>query len=775
MAKRKAETDKVKLTVVIGTLNRPRVASLLIKQLLKESQKIPLEVLVFDQSNNENFQKIKSSFPKLDSWHLFHLDKPNTCRYLNLGWQKAKADIVLYLDDDVELTPETLGAHLDNYTNPRVNGVAGRVINDGEVIKDTDKVGKVAFSGAIFSKNFSSLRAKFVDFPYGCNMSFRRKVLKKLNGFDAKLKPPIYSYNEVDLGIRLNKLYPRSLWFEPKALVLHHQHPRGGTRTYSKLQAEKSSQVNYGYTLAKNFNWLENIIAGLRRLPFQLVREPQFIPDIVWGFIRGKKKTDYLQPLIWFLIISLGIFFRFFKLGEYFTFNFDEEYQALLAYEQVKNPHLIWIGVSASNISYYLGPGFTYLNALLFFISKDPLILGLFGSVFGLVTALSLFSISHRFFGTRTAYFAFALYCASFFLSVYDRRFWNPTPIMFMSLWLFYALMRLKSNSRYLVLLFFLMASALHVHLSLLAFWPVCLAIIYVNRHSLKLKDWLLSATTWFAVTLPLLIFDFVHNFDNFLMPVRYLAKLLRFEQNINLRYSFGQLANTLSRLWYIHPGASLPDELQLGIHGHLTTTVWPLVFLSALILLLVAILAFRYPRYRILSLILFSFLTVYLFYPGGVAPYFLLGFLVLFVLSVAIVLARLPLAISLSIMIVYLAVNLQAFLTLNQQPYGLKVRRQLVEKVSSVVGTRSFYLETRTRDKRKYHSSGGWRYLFKAYATTPAASHADDFFGWIYPDEISSIEPELRVIVSEYPTRVSKPLLAKFNSGVYYAYVVKN
>jgi len=84
--------------------------------------------------------------------------------------------------------------------------------------------------------------------------------------------------------------------------------------------------------------------------------------------------------------------------------------------------------------------------------------------------------------------------------------------------------------------------------------------------------------------------------------------------------------------------------------------------------------------------------------------------------------------------------------------------------------------LTTLSPDKRQYHSSGGWRYLFKAYGKTPDASYADKYFGWIYSDEIKSNQPKLNVIISEYkPDKLPGKPIVSFQSGVYYGYVIKN
>jgi GT2 family glycosyltransferase len=280
---------RAEITVVIGTLNRPHVVATLLTQLLVAAKTIQLEVIVVDQSTPENWQQLQREFPQLPNFTLIHFDTPNTCKYLNYGWQHAKAPIVLYLDDDVELTDGTLQAHINAYTNPAIQAVAGRVINDGEQTTTDSRVGQILWNGAVITKNFSYEKETYVAFPYGCNMSFRKDVLKEIGGFDERLSPPIYAYNEVDLGYRISKGRENSILFVPQALVYHHQHKRGGTRNDFDMKAViKSNNYNYGYFIGKNFSPLENMIWLLRRLPYQILKDPGAIPAIISGYLSSQ-------------------------------------------------------------------------------------------------------------------------------------------------------------------------------------------------------------------------------------------------------------------------------------------------------------------------------------------------------------------------------------------------------------------------------------------------------------------------------------------------------
>ena len=282
-----------KITIVIGTLNRPKIVLRLLNEIVKYANFERVEVLVVDQSSKSNYQILQTKFPKNKNVLLFHFDKPNTCKYLNFGWKNARAPIVLYLDDDVSITKDTIGGHIDGYKEATTMGIAGRVINTSEEQTDNSTVGKILWYGAQFIKNFSSEKKVCVDFPYGCNMSFRKVVLERIGGFDENLLPPIYAYNEIDIGYRINKKWKNSIIFEPQALVYHLQSKQGGTRNnFAEKEIFNSTQFNYGYFLGKNYSWFQNILCFLRRLPYQLIRENSSIPHIIKGFNYGKQNKS---------------------------------------------------------------------------------------------------------------------------------------------------------------------------------------------------------------------------------------------------------------------------------------------------------------------------------------------------------------------------------------------------------------------------------------------------------------------------------------------------
>ena len=491
------------------------------------------------------------------------------------------------------------------------------------------------------------------------------------------------------------------------------------------------------------------------------------------------EKKHNLTFILGILIVGFLIFIRFYKAASFFSFNFDEEYQAHLAYEQIKDFHPIWIGVSASNIGFYLGPGFTYLNALLFKLtSGDPVSLAYFAPLMGVLTGLSLYFISKEIFSKKIAFLAMVFYLGSSLMNFLDRRFWNPLPIPFITIWLFYFLWKAQKDTRYFIGVSFLMAASLHVHMSLLVFWPVVLFYVILNFKKIPLKTWIISVITYLIIISPLIVFDFVHNFDNILTPIRYIQNKNIEHQKVTsatINSHWNVWLSSLSRYMYIAPHADLQNEQCLGQHCAITPGIPWLALPSFLALGVLIWAAMKDQKKRYLFFIIVFSMIFFVFYPGYSAEYYLLNFFVLFPIVLALLFELLPTILLTPIIAVFIILNSLTIINSTQGKYGLTVRKVTIKKVMNFIGDKPYELETYGKDPRKYHAYGGWRYLFRIYGKIPAKAFADEFFGWIYQNELTEKKPYYRVVVSDdikYQSK-TKPAL-QFKGGVYYFYVFK-
>jgi len=222
--------------------------------------------------------------------------------------------------------------------------------------------------------------------------------------------------------------------------------------------------------------------------------------------MKFKKYINFSNFLL-FLLVGILIFSRFYQIEKFFYFGVDEEYQALLAWSQIKNFHITWIGVSASNIGYYLGPGLTYLGAILLWLSRgNPIIsFAYFASFIGIATALSLYFITLKLYNFKTALISLFLYTFSPFAFYYDRRYW-PIAIPLIALWLFYSLIQSFKNSRWLFLTAFLIGISYHIHITLWLFWPLIFftfGVLYFNK-KINISFIIYSIFIFIFTTLPL-------------------------------------------------------------------------------------------------------------------------------------------------------------------------------------------------------------------------------------------------------------------------------
>jgi len=254
---KKTKSNQLNISIVIPTYNRSDLAINLAQQIRQLYTK-KYQIIIVDQENhNQPDEKIIKEL----NIEYFNLPNANTSLAKNKGIETAQGDIVVFFDDDVEITNITLTSHLKAYKDPNVVGVAGRVINDGEVIPSKSQVetGISNYMATKFVYKFWSTKKQIVDFVYGCNMSFRKKILDSVGGFDIEF-PKIFE--EVDLSMRVKKM--GEIIFEPEALVYHHKAKSGGIR---KDEEQKANLIykNYGHFIAKHVPFPFSVITILIR------------------------------------------------------------------------------------------------------------------------------------------------------------------------------------------------------------------------------------------------------------------------------------------------------------------------------------------------------------------------------------------------------------------------------------------------------------------------------------------------------------------------------
>lgn len=240
----------MRLSVVIPTLNRAEALRRTLHDHLQQHAD-NVEVIVVDGSTQANteLESLAQQDPRLI---YLHVENRGTCFSRNTGVQKARGEIIVFTDDDVQIDdPNFLQHHLDQYADPTIGGVGGRVRDLNHVLnkEQTGPVCTVTPTGQIFGRADAD-QQQDINAPRGANMSFRKTVIEQVGGFDEAFRGNAMR-EETDFSWRVVKAGWRIV-FEPSAHLVHVGATSGGSRTENRLQWYRDFFFNESYFFLKH-------------------------------------------------------------------------------------------------------------------------------------------------------------------------------------------------------------------------------------------------------------------------------------------------------------------------------------------------------------------------------------------------------------------------------------------------------------------------------------------------------------------------------------------
>ncbi len=221
----KSEDKQARVSILIPTINRYPYLRTLLTQ-IRDQTVTPLEILVIDQTPEPGRDlNIAQEFSDLPlRW--FNLDQAGQCSSRNFGLQYSTGDYILFIDDDDEIPPDLIEAHLNCLSEYHCNVSCGVAIETG--------VGSLP-------PDFTFIRTSDV-FPTN-NTMINRKVLYISGMFDLA-----YDHGQRadhDLGMRIY-LAGEKMVLNPEIKVIHHHAPSGGLREHkARVITYASSRQSY--------------------------------------------------------------------------------------------------------------------------------------------------------------------------------------------------------------------------------------------------------------------------------------------------------------------------------------------------------------------------------------------------------------------------------------------------------------------------------------------------------------------------------------------------
>jgi FkbM family methyltransferase len=219
--------------------------------LTKQSDK-EFEVIIIDGGSTDATKRVASEFEDRLSIRFFVFEEKELAKVRDLGWRKARGELVSWIDDDVVVSPDWAKSIIEIFKDSQIGGVSGPTIIPPKILKQRDifffynkggfnkwlgviwnkvflengmyQVGRVFRSGAWSpGSNFQSclkLNGLIdVDYLEACNMTVRRDLVKRVGGFDFDYRG-VAEWCELDLAQKVKALGYR-LIFSTKVRVDH--------------------------------------------------------------------------------------------------------------------------------------------------------------------------------------------------------------------------------------------------------------------------------------------------------------------------------------------------------------------------------------------------------------------------------------------------------------------------------------------------------------------------------------------------------------------------
>lgn len=220
------------VTVAIPTYKREEVLLSTLRQLLALDYSAH-EILVMDQTENHQKQTEKelASLDKKGLIRWCKLSEPSITKAMNFALIEATSEIVLFVDDDVDVTSPLIREHASEYLEENVKAVAGQVIQSWEHALDEDESAFIpGHENDPDCFMFNSAKRVFVKRFIGCNVSMRRDSALSVGGFDENFVKVAYRFEAEFADRFVGSANP--IVFQPKASVRHLKVLEGGTRSY---------------------------------------------------------------------------------------------------------------------------------------------------------------------------------------------------------------------------------------------------------------------------------------------------------------------------------------------------------------------------------------------------------------------------------------------------------------------------------------------------------------------------------------------------------------
>ena len=218
----------MKITVVLCTYNRcqslPKALASVSLSIMPKS--VVWDVLVVDNNSHDRTSAVIQDYCRKYPSRFRYLFEPHPGKSyaLNSAIREANADVLAFMDDDVEVDANWLHNLTAPLSNEEWAGSGGRILPEAAFTPPAwlETTGRYALAPlAMFDLGLDP--AELREAPFGTNMAYRKSIFSKYGDFRTDLGPQPGSQirnEDTEFGARVLHAGER-LWYVPSAVVFH--------------------------------------------------------------------------------------------------------------------------------------------------------------------------------------------------------------------------------------------------------------------------------------------------------------------------------------------------------------------------------------------------------------------------------------------------------------------------------------------------------------------------------------------------------------------------